>query len=375
MSRCVPVKMLPVTYLVLLVAILDSSSLAGLAQTPEGNPPAKGKPVPTLESLPHAPLPRGVFKGWCGQKDRYLPDVDSQIEAYDAGVKYATIAVSSDWPWQCSNDGEQLVYINTHMGYVTRVDIASGDSRLLASYRRLERENTTISFSPDLGSVATTIPLKLTADAGKLKVILVQQDKQQNSKESIQRIRWSNDASRLAVAYDSTTIEILEAGGRRVSSGERPKAGNVDDGWFDVDRKALTLLLVPEQERTGIAVRCDLVSWKCSRLKSRVDSFSIGGRGVMGAVAPLGKGPARDDDSIVYHSHYAAEIRHQVSGLLARQVYATSGGRLDYAMSISPSETKAILTWSNDRLAGCGAGSDSAKCAQGILIELSEVSK
>jgi hypothetical protein len=374
MSRWLSVKTLSVTYLAL-VAILVSSSLASLAQPAESNPPTKSRTVPTLESLPHIALPRGVFKGWCGQKDRYLLDVDGQIEAYDAGVKYATIAVSSDWPWQCSNDGEQLVYIDTRMGYVTRVDIASGDSRLLASYQRPERENTTISFSPDLGSVATTILLKLTADAGKLKVILVQQDKQRNSKESVQQIRWSKDASRLAVAYNSTAIEILDAGGRRVGSGRRPKAGNVDDGWFDVDREALTLFLVPEQQYTGMAVRCDLASWICSRLKSRVDSFSIGGRGIMGAVEPLGKTEIPDDDSFVIHHRYAAEVRHQAFGLLARQVYATSGGRWGYAMSVSPSGTQAVLTWHNERLAGCGTGLESAKCAQGILINLSKVLK
>jgi len=359
----------------LLVPLLLAQSLASLAQAQESNAPAKSRTVSTVESLPHAALPRGVFKGWCGQKDRYLVDVDGQIEAYDAGVKYATIAVSSDWPWQCSNDGEQLVYVNTRMGYVTSVDIASGDSRLLASYQPSERENTRISFSPDLGSVATTAPLTLTADAGTLKVIVVQPNKQRTSEESVQQIRWSKDASRLAIAYGSTTIEILDAGGRQVGSGNRPKAGNVVDGWFDIGREALTLFLVPEQEYTGIAVRCDLASWICSRLKSRVDSFSIGGRGIMGAVEPLGKIEIPDDDSFVIQHRYAAEVRHQAFGLLARQVYATSGGRWRYAMSVSPSGTQAVVSWRNERLAGCGTGLESARCAQGILIDLSKLLK
>lgn len=333
------------------------------------------KSVPTLESLPHDALPRGVFKGWCGQKDRYLLDVDGQIEAYDAGTKYATIAVSSDWPWHCSNDGEQLVYIDTRMGYVTKVDIASGESRFLASYQPVDSGNAKVSFSPDLGSVATTTPLTLTADAGTLKVILVHPNKQRNSDEYVQQIRWSKDASKMFVAYDPTAIEVLDADGRKVSSGKKPKADNVSDGWFDVDRKALTLFLVPEQENTGVVVRCDPVSWKCSRLKSQVDSFSIGGRGIMGAVGPLGKLPIPDDDSIVTHHRYAAEIRHQTFGLLARQVYATAGGRSEYAISVSPSGSQAVLTWRNERLAGCGTGFHSFKCAQGILVNLSKVLK
>ena len=95
----------------------------------------------------------------------------------------------------------------------------------------------------------------------------------------------------------------------------------------------------------------------------------------MGAVAPLGKVSVPDDDSIEFPHHYAAEVRHQGFGLLARQVYATASGRLRYAISVSPSGTQAVLTWSNERLAGCGTGPDSVKCAQGILINLSKVLK
>ena len=165
----------------ILVALFVSPSLTTPAQARDSSPHAKARPVPTLESLPHAALPRGRFKGWCGQKDRYLLDVDGQIEAYDAGVKYATIAVSSEWPWQCSNNGEQLVYIDIGMGHVTKVDIASGDSRWLASYQQPERETAKISFSSDFKNVATTKPLKLTADAEKLNVIAVSQKKSAKS--------------------------------------------------------------------------------------------------------------------------------------------------------------------------------------------------
>ena len=95
----------------------------------------------------------------------------------------------------------------------------------------------------------------------------------------------------------------------------------------------------------------------------------------MGSVGPLGKVGRRDDDSIVIHHHYAAEIRHQTFGLLARQVYATAGGRWRYAISVSPSGTQTVLTWRNERLAGCGTGLYSFKCAEGILINLSKVLK
>lgn len=363
MLRCSPTVTLSAAPFILVAMFLISMGLASHAQVHQGNPPARTRTVPTLESLPHEPLPRGKFKGWCGQKDRYLLAVNGQFEAYDAGVKYATIAVSSDWPWQCSSDGERLVYIDTRMGYVTRVDIASGDSRLLASYQPPERENTVISFSPDLQSVATTAPLKLSAEAGKLNVISVQHIR--HPEESVQLIRWSKDSSAFAVGYESTTVQIIDVGGKRVGLGQRPKAGNVDDGWLDIDRKALTLFLVPEQESTGIVVSCDLGPWKCRRLQSSADSFSSGGRGIMGMVKPPNEAA----------KYYAAEVRHQVFGLLARQVYDTFSDRLEYAMSVSPSGTRAVLTWTNLRLAGCGYGPDSVKCIEGILINLSKVHK
>jgi hypothetical protein len=375
MSRCLSVTLFA-TYFIFVAMLLVSPGTSSLALAQENDPPAKARTVPTLESLPHAALPRGMFKGWCGQKDRYLLDVDGQLEAYDAGVKYATIAVSSDWPWQCSNDGEQLVYIDTNMGYVTRVDIASGDSRLLASYQPPQQENTRISVSPDLGSVATTTPLKLTADAEKLKVILVQQNKQGNSKGGVQQIKWSKDASRLFVAYDSTTIEVFDVSGTKISSGKRPEAETVRNGWFDINRQALTLFLARiEQQAAGFAVRCHVVSWKCDRLKSRVNSFSIGGPGITGTVEPLGKTQIPDDDSIPIYGRYAVEIRNSSHDLLARQVYSTANGRWGFEISVSPSGMEAILTWSNERLAGCGSGPESPKCAQGNLMNLSKVLK
>src|SRR5204863_9775590 len=113
------------------------------------------------------------FKMWCGRKDRFLLDVNGQLEAHDGGVRAATIAVSSDWPMQCSDDGQRLVYVDTRMGYVTRIDIASGDTLFLASYEVPKFGGVRISFSGDLQTAATNRPLRLAASAGDLKVVLV----------------------------------------------------------------------------------------------------------------------------------------------------------------------------------------------------------
>jgi hypothetical protein len=101
------------------------------AHAQENSPASAARIVPTFDALPHVSLPQGGrFKIWCGNNDRLLLDVNGALEAHDAGVKSAAIAVSSIRPAQCSEDGQKLVYVDTNMGYVTKVDIASGASRL-----------------------------------------------------------------------------------------------------------------------------------------------------------------------------------------------------------------------------------------------------
>lgn len=101
------------------------------ARAQENSPASAARIVPTFDALPQVSLPQGgSFKIWCGNMDGFLLDVNGALEAYDAGVKPAAIAVSSTWPAQCSGDGQKLVYVDTNIGYVTKVDIVSGASRL-----------------------------------------------------------------------------------------------------------------------------------------------------------------------------------------------------------------------------------------------------
>jgi len=48
---------------------------------------ARGSTIPTLEALPHDPLPRGDFLGWCGLNDKALMGVDKMLEAVGGGSK------------------------------------------------------------------------------------------------------------------------------------------------------------------------------------------------------------------------------------------------------------------------------------------------
>lgn len=327
--------------------------------------PAKTRAIPTLEALPHVSLSKGAFAGWCGQKDRYLLKVDGQFEAFDAGVKIATIAVWSEWKWQCRNDGEQLIYLDSRMGYVTAVDIASGDSRLLASYS--PKPGITLAFSPDFKSVATSDPLKLTADAPGLKVIDV------SHQDPVEQFGWSSDGTMFYGAY-RTELKIFDARGKKLSAAKR-QPSEIVDGWFIRGNRILTLFLTRSQlQDVGSAIRCPLASGNCVSLRSRVESLSIGGREIMGVVEPLDKPTPYVDASRTIYDHYRAEVSHPKAGLLARQTFRTAvDRRWDYAISISPSGTRAILTW--DDHVQCKSAVGSYGCARGILLNLPEVNE
>lgn len=331
----------------------------------------------TFEALPHSSLPQGTFKTWCGRKDRFLVGVNGQLEAYDAGVKSATMAVSSAWPVQCSDDGQQLVYVDTRMGYVTKVDIASGRTQFLASYEVSEVGYAHISFSSDLRVVATNRPLRLNSDGGDLRVIPTRELGDASAQGSIGKIKWSDDSSKLFVAYDRA-VEVIDAQGRKIGSGPLPKGSYVRDGWFDVGQQELALYLALEKDESGpgLIIKCRIADWKCDRLRSRVDSVSVGGRGVMGTISPLGKTQIPDDDSTPIYPRYAAELRDTGSNLLVRQIFVTTGGRRNFNVSLAPSGTKAILTWHIDPTAGCKPpDARSSYCEQGMMIDLSKVFK
>jgi hypothetical protein len=360
-----------------IVALLSQLCWPSVPGAQERSAQPSGRYVPTFETLPHASLPpRSTFKIWCGRNDRFLLGVNGALEAYDAGIKSAAIAVSSSWPAQCSEDGQQLVYVDTNMGYVTQVDIASGDTRLIASYDVPKTDWAKISFSHNLKSVATNKPLRLTANAGNVKVIQFDASNNAKALDVVKDIKWSVDSSKLFVAY-SRAVEVLDASGRRIGSGTLPKGSYYRHGWFDADQQALImhLALDSDESEPGIALKCSISDWKCDRIRSRVDSISVG-RGIIGTVSPLGKTVIPEGGSTVIYSRYTAELRDPASNLLVRQVLPTAAGRYSFKIHVSPSAKKAILIWSSEPSAECPSqGVQSSRCRQGVMADLSKVIK
>lgn len=340
----------------------------------ENSQPAAARTVPTFSALPHGSLPKDrKFKIWCGTRDRYLLELDGALEAYDAGVKYAAIAVSSSWPMQCSEDGQQLIYVDTKMGYVTKVDIANGTSRLLASYDVSNTEDGRLSFSPDLQRIASNTPVRLTSDATNLSVTLVKAANGTHAKD----IRWSADGSRFFVAY-TRTIDVFDANGNKIGAGPAPKDTYFRDGWFETGQQSLVVFLALDDDESGPgrAIRCRIADWKCDRLQSRANSAATGGRGLWATVGPLGKPLTAGDDGNVIYPSYAAELRDRASNLLAREVLLTKSGQYDFNIDISPSGALAVLAWNRTTSEKCAArDARSIDCDRGIWVDLSKVIK
>ncbi len=358
-------------YFVACVTLVAPLVSADPAQAQEGRQPLPSTLVPTFESLPHTALPTAHFHSWCGQHDRYLLDENGTLNAYEAGTKVAEAAVSPGSFLQCRNDGRQLIYEGT--GHVTKVDIASGDSQWLAAFD--DSNGARIRFSPDFESVATSVPLELKPPAAQLKVILVGDKKNGSKTERPRWIKWSENGSAIAVVYP-TSVDILDRNGVTIASMTKPDHGWVHDGWFEKDQRALTLFMEEEQP-PGWVLKCSVAGKSCLT-HPRIDSMSIGGRGIVGTVIPLGKPPVREDDSILISKEYAAEIRNANSKLLVRQVFSTRTGRWPFEIAVSPSGKWSILTWDDKHQPGCDDAKGASvfhKCGQGMLVDLTKVNR
>lgn len=363
-------QVLRTAYLVACLTLFMPPALADPANAQESGQSPPPTLVPTFEALPHTALPTARFQGWCGQNDRYLLDENGALNAYEAGTKVAAIAVSPGNSWQCRSDGRQLTYHAD--GHVFTIDIASGDSRWIASL--VERLGD-VAFSPDFESVASSSPLELRPQAPRLKIILVREKKTGGKTERVEWIKWSENGAQIAVVY-ATSVEILDRNGTAIASMTKPDVGWVKDGWFVGDQRGLTLFMETEQP-PGLAIKCSVAGKKCLT-RPRIESISIGGRGTVGTVIPLGKPPVRKDDSILVSKQYVAEIRDANSKLLVRQVFSIKSGLWSFHIAVSPSGKWSILTGDDQNQPGCVYGEGEAgvyKCAQGMLVDLAKVIK
>ncbi len=274
----------------LLVLSLLSCATACYAQRAQPSQ-ARASTIPTLEALPHNPLPRGDFLGWCGLNGKILLKVGRGTEIYDGGVKASPLTFPLNSTLECGDDGQKLAFIDEEAGLVSEVDIPGGIVvRTLATFDKQLTQH--ISFSPDLKNAASRQPLTLTSSAVNLNVIPLSG----SGRRAIGLVRWSRDSSQLfgisapEGKANHGIVEILNAQHRRVGSGALPAGLLFRDGWF-ANLRTLYLYLVPARDEfgSGFVFRCRIEGWKCEQIASNVLEASAGGDGVLGMVRAIGK--------------------------------------------------------------------------------------
>jgi hypothetical protein len=335
-------------------------------------PQAHGSAIPTLEALPHTPLPRDDFQDWCGLNDSFLMRADKMLEAFGGGVKPSTLFVPHSAQVQCSDDGKKLVFVDSDAGRVSEVDVPSGAvTRTLATFEKELRQE--ISFSPDLKRVASRQPLTLVSAAGDLKVIQLKG----SGGRAIGHVRWSRDSSQFFVISnpkeqaDSGIVEIFNAQHQKIGSGAIPAGFLFREGWF-ANSQALYFYLGSSDDEfgSGVILRCRIENWKCEQIAKNVLDASAGGDGILGMVRAIGK-YSNDGDYETIPLRSVVEIRKGDAQVVVRQTFQ-SIDRYHLNLAVAPSGMKAILTWYGKFAPGCPPDrQEIGSCQYGAMIDLS----
>ena len=330
--------------------------------------------IPTLDSLLKGPLPAGEFGGWCGDKIVML--VAHRRLIHDEMGRPLSYSFSSQSQLNCREDGQRLVLVDNEAGWpektglASEIEIGSGlPVRKLATYQRQPRP--IVSFSPDLKNVASTGMLTLSPGTGDLKVI----ELRSSEGRGILDVRWSSDSSELfsvSVPQGKSklqSVEIFSGQRQKIASGQLPTGLHFRNGWF-ANARALYLYLGLNNNEfgSGFVFKCPIEGWKCVMVAKDVLEASVGGGGMLGIVRPVGK-YSNDGDWITIPPQYLVEIRNSNFEVVARQTFK-SAERDALNLAISPSGTKAVLTWVG-KIDSCPPEKQiDHKCHGAIVIDL-----
>jgi hypothetical protein len=354
----------------LLAAALLLLATGGHAQQAAG-PKARSRTVPNLEALPHHPLPRSGFMGWCGLNDKALFEVEPWLGIFDGPKQASPLTFPVATKLECGDNGRTAILIDDDRGLVAELDIPSGNlTGTLANFQGGLSGG--ISAAPDLRTIASAEPLRLAPAAAKLKVIQLTSSRGRYLRD----VHWSRDASRLfAISrpdgkLDSLRVEVFDAQGKRIVSGPVPRDFLFRDGWF-ANSQVLYLYFgsIRDEFGSGVVLKCVIVGWKCGQIARNVLDASAGGDGLLAMVRALGK-YSNDGDTETFPPRYVAEIQTVDRQPIARQIFRSSE-RYQLGLSIAPSGTKAILTWHGQAVPGCPQHKqENGTCHDGIMIDL-----
>jgi hypothetical protein len=169
-------------------------------------------------------------------------------------------------------------------------------------------------------------------------------------------------------------LEIFDTQNHRISSRALPSGLMFRNGWFaDPQSVLLELGSSKDESGEGFIFRCTIENWKCLKIMSDVENASLSDSGTIGTVRGLGlsKEAPSDGDSQEIPPRYSARVQNRALAPLVQQVFSTTMSRNMMRLALSPSGTKAILTWASTPTADCQRGTGFALCQAGILVDLS----
>jgi hypothetical protein len=365
LSRCLDGRAWAAVLIVLLLLPSVNGSLA--QKSPPSQPPANA--VPTFDALPHQPLPKGEFEGWCGMSDKMMMRVDDKIEIYDGLVKLTPYGLPNYMTLQCSGDSQKMAFIDEKAGLATEMDIPSATmTRTLASFSK-DLSNPIISFSPDLKNFVTNSPLTVGPWATEIKAI-------RSKQEDARNFRWNRESSEFFYMSGSVSgapiiVSAFDVQQRKIGSGKIPDKIWFSDAWF-AGSDAVYLFLGLESDKSGLhrVMKCRIREWKCETIVSDVITASAGGNGLLGMVRPIGKYMA-GNETITYPPKVLVELRDGTSKVIARQTFRSVERRM-YHLYVAPSGQKAILRWYGNDAPDCSPEDrERFMCDCGIIIDLS----
>lgn len=341
------------------------------AQQPKPSQP-RGNTVPTLEALPHDPLPAGDFGGWCGPSDKVLIKVGRGTEIYQGSAKVSPLTFPNGAGLRCGDDGQKLVFVDDDAGRASEVDIPGGIvTRTLATFENKGPRK--ISFAPDLKKVVSSKPLTLGPAAADLKVMQLGGSRAQD----IAHARWSRDSSEFFVTsiekerVHSGIVDVFNTQNQKIGSGALPAGLTFREGWF-ANLQTLYFYMGSARDEFGVGVilRCRIENWKCDQIAKDVLEASVGGDGILAMVLAVGK-YSSDGDWATLPPYFAAEVRNGGLQVVARQTF-NSAERNDMNLKVAPSGMKAVLTWYGKSAPGCPPEKqENGTCHSGMMIDLS----
>jgi hypothetical protein len=345
----------------------QSVALGSRFASPETLPSTpRANSSPTLDSLPHTPLPEGQFLRWCGRDGAFLMTKENPTGAAaaiwvegrstEAAIPLRTMASYVE----CDETGGSLFV--SEAGLIKKISLADKTGSMVARFQRDKLGRGRVTISPNgeyLAFESEFVRMEQIEQPDSVRLIPVGHSRQAGSNP----LQWSQDSSRLfniMAPRDGNAvnpphqevIQVIDVSSGKDATADLPHGSWFENGGFLRDGSAL-LFLRSEQNDViaypGSVFVCNVTSSvPCRSIISDVDEVSFGGEGVIASVKEIYKDPKRrlDGDALILPIAFVVEVRDLTGRVIARQRLARKGQQIGLNVLVSPSGNQAALVWS-----------------------------